>query len=99
MWHSFGAKKKSTKQLYEEMKRLEKKDKDETEKKLIQQRVDELKHKKRNERLSKIYSSLGKAGSFIGKETVAGARLGYKEFEKYEHTKHRRHRRRRRKSY
>lgn len=49
-WKVFGKSKnqKSTKQLYEEMERLEKQEKEAQERALIEARIAEIKHKKRN---------------------------------------------------
>lgn len=92
-WHYFGShkSKKSTRQLYKEMKTLEQKEKDAIEKALIQERIAEIKHAKRTAIFNRLKSA-GKATSeefkSIGKASVPYLKSGYKEYKKYK--KHRR---------
>ena len=57
-WKTFGKTKaqKSTKQLFKEMQKLEKAEKDATERSLIEARIAEIKHAKRNAILGKLKS-------------------------------------------
>lgn len=66
-WLKIGSSKpkKSTKELYAEIERLERKEKDATERALIEKKLSELRHHRRNEILGKIRGralKIGKSG-------------------------------------